>query len=123
MKVHLPTDCGNAPRIQIVGQFATDWAGQQLDQVTDWLHEEIVWEIVGEKTHEGPAAANEALPGEVPEELNVNAIITHGRLASCDGTLVYPNKVIEFSHVFRFASTGKTAKIKSIRTYLVEAAE
>ncbi|WP_258934340.1 hypothetical protein [Nesterenkonia pannonica] len=47
------------------------------------------------------------------------SIITHGLLASCDGYVETASGRIAFSHVFRFASTSKAAKIREVRTYLI----
>ena len=101
MDITLPDGCGNSPRMALVADFVRAWAsGEDLDQ---WLREDATWTVHG-VTGTGSA-----------QTLTVHSIITHGRLASCDGEL----DDLLFSHVLRFASTAKTAKIVEIRSYHV----
>lgn len=120
MEIKLPTDCGNAPRIGIVGDFAMNWATRDTEASSEWLAEDTTWTLIGGDTYSGPEAAREASPPFSPERVEVISIITHGRLASCDGYLEAGGKRISFSHVFRFASTSKTAKIAELRSYCLE---
>lgn len=120
MKTLLPTDCGNAPRISIVGEFVTNWAKSDTEAITAWLTDDVNWTIVGHETVSGEGAPGQVCPDGPTSYIEVTSIITHGRLASCDGFLDSDSGRISFSHVFRFASTSKTAKIREARTYLVE---
>lgn len=119
MEIKLPADCGNAPRIGIVGDFVISWAKSDLDAVSGWLADEVTWTLVGGQTHIGPAAAGEAKLPFTPQKVEVISIITHGRLASCDGYLETPGRRVNFSHAIRFASTSKAAKITELRTYCI----
>lgn len=65
----------------------------------------------------GSATTRACPPPWQPDRLEVLAVITHGRLAACDGVLSAGDKRLRFSHVFRFASTSKTAKVAEVRTY------
>ena len=120
MEIKLPTDCGNAPRIGIVGDFALHWATGDTEAVSDRLADEASWTLIGHVTHSGPAAAHEIHPPFTPERVEIISVVTHGRVASCDGYLEAGNRRLDFSHVFRFASTAKTAKIAELRSYCVE---
>jgi len=120
MKTVLPTDCGNAPRTTIVGEFITNWAKCDTDAMTAWLTDDVDWTIVGHETVSGEGVADRVCLDVTSSYLEVTSIITHGRLASCDGLLESESGQIFFSHVFRFASTSKAAKIKEARTYLVD---
>lgn len=120
MKTKLPTDCGNAPRIATVGDFVADWAKGDANAVATWLSEDATWTIVGKAVHSGDSVADRVCPAVSTEYLEVTSIITHGRLASCDGFLETDSGRIDFSHVFRFASTSKTARIKDARSYCIE---
>lgn len=122
MKTVLPTDCGNAPRITIVGEFVTNWAAGDTEAMTTWLAEGAEWTILGHETVRGEGVASRVCPEGKPHLLEVTSVITHGRLASCDGFLEADSGRVAFSHVFRFASTSKTGKIREARTYLVEGA-
>lgn len=120
MKIKLPTDCGNAPRIAIVGDFVTNWAQGATDAVAEWLMVDATWSLVGEGTHGGHDVAEKVRPNDSPEYLEVTSIISHGRLASCDGFFETVSARTYFSHVFQFVSTSKTARVKAVRSYLIE---
>ena len=120
MKIKLPADCGNSPRITIVGDFITCWAQGDMAAVGQWLTEDATWSLVGEGTYIGQDALDHVRPSAAPESVEVITIITHGRLASCDGFLETGSARMYFSHVFRFASTTKAAKIKDARSYYIE---
>ena len=120
MKFTLPSDCGNSPRMQIVGDFISSWVKGETEGVAAWLADDVAWTVVGDDTYEGPGAAEKTGPSFVPERGEVTSIITHGRLASCDGYLECGSRRLDFSHSFRFASTSKTAKIAELRSFCIE---
>lgn len=120
MQITLPTDCGNAPRIAIVGEFAANWATGETAAVAEWLTDDANWSLIGAGTHSGPEAAGQVIPQFLPDHVEVTSIITHGRLASCDGHLEAGERRISFSHALRFATTSKTAKIAEVRSYCIE---
>ncbi|SJM70235.1 hypothetical protein [Gulosibacter sp. 10] len=120
MEIALPADCGNAPRIGIVGDFAVDWARRKAAAVAERLAEDATWTVVGEASRSGASAVEASLPPFEPERIEVVSIITHGRLASCDGVLEGEERRLGFSLVLRFASTSKTARIAELRSYCIE---
>lgn len=120
MDITLPTDCGNAPRIGIVGEFAVSWATGDAEAVDDWLTDDASWTLIGEDVRTGSDAARTFHPPFSASRLVVLSIITHGRLASCDGYLDAGSRRLNFSHAFRFASTSKAAKVAELRSYCVE---
>lgn len=120
MEIKLPTDCGNAPRIGIVGDFVVNWAKGDTEAVSEWLADDASWTLVGGDAPRGPEATQELHPPVSPDRMEVNSIITHGRLASCDGNLEGGGRRIDFSHAIRFASTSKNAKIAELRSYCIE---
>ncbi|GFZ88041.1 hypothetical protein GNZ21_15095 [Nesterenkonia alkaliphila] len=119
MEIKLPADCGNSPRIGIVSDFAVNWAKGDAQSVSEWLTEDSVWTLVGGGSYSGPAAAEQVRPTFTPEHVEVVSVITHGRLASCDGYMETAGVRIDFSHVLRFASTAKTARIAELRSYCI----
>lgn len=120
MEIKLPTDCGNAPRIGIVGDFAVNWAKGDTAALSEWLADDVSWTLVGGHTHSGSEAAREVSPPFSPERVEVISVITHGRFASCDGYLEAGGKRIDFSHAIRFVNTSKTAKVAELRSYCIE---
>ncbi len=119
MEIVLPSDCGNAPRIGIVGDFAVNWAMGDEAAVSSWLLADTEWTLVGDGSYRGPDAGVSTFPAFKPERVELISIITHGRLASCDGYLEAAGKRVCFSHAFRFASTSKTAGIAELRSYCI----
>lgn len=103
----------------IVGEFVVNWAKHDTEALAEWLTDDAQWTIVGKESHTGGAAAADASPSIRPDRLLVLTVVTHGRLASCDGYLESGATRIDFSHVFRFAGATKTAKIAEIRTYSI----
>lgn len=120
MDLTVPADCGNAPRMGIVADVVSAWARGDHAALAEALAEDATWTIVGDRAHEGRDDAATVRPPVDPEAVEIASIITHGRLASCDGHLVTVGRRIDFSHVLRFAGAGKTAKIVEIRTYSIE---
>lgn len=120
MEITLPDDCGNAPRIDIVGEFTVNWAKGDADAVSGWLADDAVWTVVGKGSRSGTGAARASAPPFVPERVRITSIITHGRHASCDGYIEAGDSRIDFSHVFRFTGAAKTAKIAQLRSYCIE---
>lgn len=119
MKISLPPDCGNAPRMVLIGEFVENWAGGNADAVAGGLADDVRWTVIGKGTYTGPQSLEAAIPLSRPSRVEVHTIVTHGRLASCDGYLEKGASRVAFSHVFRFVSTSKTAKIAEIRTYMI----
>lgn len=122
MEIDLPTDCGNAPRMVIVGDFVANWAGGDADAVAEWLSDDVSWTLVGTDTYAGPDSSRAVWRRERPDRLVVQSILTHGRLASCDGYLETGTTRTAFSHAIRFAGAAKSAKVAEVRTYCIDTA-
>lgn len=119
MDIRLPSDCGNAPRIGIVSDFVVGWASGDLDVVAEWLSDDVIWDAVGRETFQGADSAKLMTPSFQPQLIEVRSVVTHGRLASCDGYFESDKERVDFSHALRFASTAKTAKLSELRTYMI----
>lgn len=120
MDIELPSDCGNAPRMLVVSDIVASWARGDADAVGEWLADDASWTVVGAATHTGSEAARAASPPMHVERLVVQSIVTHGRLASCDGFVQGGATRIAFSHAIRFAGAAKTAKVAAVRSYCIE---
>jgi hypothetical protein len=119
MKVVLPEGCGNAPRIGIVGDFVTSWAKRDSEALGEWLTDDASWAVIGQGTNGTEAITDFEGEADEPDLLEFTSIITHGRLASCDGIVVAGGRTLHFSHAFTFAGAAKTAKIRDARSYLI----
>ena len=122
MEIKLPTDCGNSPRIAIVGDFVANWAEGNTEPLSEWLTDEATWTVIGGSSERGLGATHAAAPPFVADRLEVFAIITHGRLASCDGYLAAGDRRLNFNHSFRFAGAVKTSRIAELRSYYIATA-
>ena len=63
MQITRPSDCGKAPGIAIVGEFAAKWAAGEATAVAEWLTDDASWSLIGAGTHSGPEAAEQVLGG------------------------------------------------------------
>lgn len=78
VEIKLPTDCGNAPRIGIVGDFAVNWAAGDTEAVTEWLSDSVTWTLVGDATHTGPESARAVAPPFSPRRVERSYCIARG---------------------------------------------
>ncbi len=118
METTLPTDCGNAPRVTIVSEFVRDWAAGDTASITPWLTDHTLWTLAGEPAHHGVESASEVCPDVTPDRLVIRSVVTHGRLAACDGYFHNGTQRTEFCHMFRFAGAAKTSTVAEIRTFV-----
>ena len=108
MDFQIPENCGNSPRMMIVAELARAWGQDDRSQLEEWLDPEASW-----NTYPGEVA-----PGFA--SLRLQNVVTHGRVGSCDGVAVRSDgSRIHFAHFFTFASTAKTARVRSVNSYVV----
>ena len=112
IEVEMPAGCGNAPRIFIVADFAGRWAAEDT-AIADMLAPECAWSVNGEPR---PAPAFPDLAGEAMR-VELRSVITHGREAACEGTLVNMDDALDFCHVLRFSGAAKSARVVEVRAY------
>ena len=119
--VDVPEDCGNAPRKIVIRDFLIALYQRDVGAVLAALHDSVQWEIVGSCQLEGPSEVDAWLTQQpAATELHVALVITHGTDCGADGTVVYAKgSQVRFHHVLIFAGHSKTAKIKQLRSYLI----
>ncbi len=104
----MPASCGNSPRMQIVAEIARAWGEEDQTYLEQWLLPDAEWHV-----HPGNSETGF-------QRLVLDNVVTHGRLGSCDGLAVGADgSTMRFAHFLVFASTAKTAKIRSITSYVV----
>ncbi|WP_372698011.1 nuclear transport factor 2 family protein [Arthrobacter sp. JSM 101049] len=118
MEVILPSGCGNAPRAVIVADMVSAWAAGETAAVRPWLDDHVTWTVMGGETLQGPDAVLRTVPSSPPERLEFLSVLTHGRMAACDGALVATGRRVGFCHMIRFTGAARTARIADVRTYL-----
>lgn len=121
MKLSIPKSCGNAPRHQIISSVLAAVFSWDESVITQWLHPEARWQIIGDRMLTGAGELKSWVDSLGSTQLlEFESILTHGREGSADGVLVdQQGTAVAFSHVFRFASTVKTAKILEVRSYFI----
>jgi ketosteroid isomerase-like protein len=100
--------------------FATCDIGLLLEHVTD----DICWNIVGHQTVEGKDAFGESLKEMLPGDkitVTIDKILTHGNLASLNGTIHEPgkSKTYAFCDIYEF-NGFKNARIKKLTSYVIK---
>lgn len=111
MKISLPSDCGNSPRMQLAADLAVAWAAGDNAMLEPWLADDFSHSTYG------------SFPEAEITEIAVLGAINHGRSASCDGYIDFGDSThprLRFSHVYSFSSTAKTGKVIEMRTYLID---
>lgn len=118
MEVETPATCGNAPRHEIIMGLLAALHGKDLAELRQWLAEDVVWEFPGEQALHGRDAVEQWVQAR-PETSRVLflSILTHGKEGSADGIFTSGGRETPFSHVLRFASAGKAAKLVGVRSY------
>lgn len=120
--VRMPNDCGNAPRKALIRDFTIALYRRNANDLMAWLKDNVLWEVVGSGVLAGIDEVQAWLLAEpATTELSVNTIITHGWECGVDGTIVRAGGLSAgFCHILLFAGAAKTAKIKEIRSYLID---
>ncbi|PAV30961.1 hypothetical protein CIL05_04400 [Virgibacillus profundi] len=124
LKVICTEDCGNAPKKQQLKDFNIAFAKNDLEFLMEYVTDDIIWNIVGEKQIKGKENFEEELRKmntDIAEELQMTNIITHGKTGAVNGVLRFDKKKnYSFCDVYTFSSAGKKAKIKEITSYVIE---
>lgn len=103
------------------------FATGNVDFIFENITEDVQWHIVGESMIEGKNAVKkmlEPMRDVVAEEYVTENIITHGNVASIQGTMIMPNKAgqkrtFAFCDVYKL-NKFKNGKIKELTAYIIE---
>jgi hypothetical protein len=116
-----PAGCGNAPRQLIIRNLTVALAERNQQQLTSLVDADVQWDIMGSATIDGLKNLIGDLAGQDRiDHIEIRSVLTHGREGSIDGIYTLHNRsTLAFSHVLRFASAGRTAKVTKARSYLI----
>ncbi|MDA2810533.1 nuclear transport factor 2 family protein [Nocardiopsis sp. RSe5-2] len=124
VQVTAAPDCGNAPRKQVLRDFAVAMAEHDTDSLLSAVADDVEWEIVGRRTVRGKADFAAAVAAGVDrraETLRMDSILTHGREGAVSSRLGLPGGGgLRCCDVYTFSGHGKTATIKRITSYWIE---
>lgn len=116
--------CGNSPRMEITANLVVAWALGEDAALSPWFADDVSHSVLGPTSVSQSEGSSDVLrsfraPGAVTD-LAVHGLLSHGKEAACDGTaILLDGPPVNFAHHFTFASAGKQAKLRTIRTYLV----
>lgn len=123
MKINIHTDCGNAPKKELIKEMTILFASYQVDQVKQFFADDIKWTLVGDKPIVGKEKFANALmnmSANKAKELTIHNIITHGKEAAINGEMkMQDGKTYGFSDFYEFTN-AKASKVKSITSYVLE---
>lgn len=114
--------CGNSPRMAITAELVVAWAEGDETTLTPWFADEVSHFVTGPSPARERHGAADILrsfraPGAVTH-LAVHGLLSHGKEAACDGTATLADgRLVDFAHHITFASAGKQAKVRAIRTF------
>lgn len=122
MKINCKENCGNAPLKEMLRDFNIAFGKGDVKNIADKLTDDVVWEMVGDRTLEGKdkvVAELEKMKEYTASELTIDHIITHGKVAACSGsfTMKEGGSKYAFCDVYDFDKSGKNALIKAMKSF------
>jgi hypothetical protein len=123
-KIIVEEDCGNSPRKLLLQELNIAFARGDVENILSYVTDEIAWESVGEKQLKGIENFRnelESLKQVEVAELKIENIITHGWIASANGTMhMKTGEKFAFCDVYAFNSATKNGKLKAIKSYCIQ---
>lgn len=124
LKVYCDEDCGNAPKKQVLKDFNIAYAKCDSESIIEQVTDNVIWHMVGDKHIQGKeqfAKELKRVGHEQATELHIEHIITHGNTGTVNGVLTFNHdRRYAFCDVYVFNSSAKHAKIKEIRSYVIQ---
>ncbi len=117
-------NCGNSPKMLLLRDFTIACARKDIGFCMEWLTDDIVWEMIGDKRREGHADVKEALNRISDydiQELQLENILTHGKAGAVNGAVVLKDqRVFSFCTVYNFKGHSKDAKLEKMTSYIIQ---
>lgn len=124
IQISVPSDCGNAPKKQVLRDYSIALAKQDKETVLSAVADGVEWEIVGRPIIRGKAdfaAFLDTILDQQATMLNVDTILTHGNEGAVNSSIEFSDtRRLRCCDVYKFSSHSKTAKIKHITSYWIE---
>ncbi|MED1605300.1 nuclear transport factor 2 family protein [Cytobacillus kochii] len=118
-----PKDCSNAPKKETIKEMIHAFARKDPSQVSHYLSEDIQWQRVNHQSIIGKESLFHFFANTENNHvlsLHIERIITHGKLASADGTYTMSDgSTFSFCHIITFTSAGKNT-INTVKTFLIK---
>jgi len=123
VKITIPFDCGNAPKILSIKDFNVAFAENNNTYIFEKVTSDIVWEIIGVKQIHGKenfASELKRLRSIEVKEFILTTVVTHGFNGAADGIMKFKDgTTVAFCDIYTFASSTNNAKIKKITSYVI----
>jgi len=123
MKLICEEDCGNAPKKQYILDFNIAFAKADISKILEMFDDDAIWDMVGSEVVKGKVAIKNELESMAFAEakvLEVENIISHGKLCSANGEMHHKDSKVAFCDVYTFSSHAKDAKIKTLKSYGID---
>ena len=123
MKLNIKADCGNSPKRELVKNLTIYFASYNLDQVKNYLEDNVTWTLVIDTPIKGMEQfikTLEKMSHNKASELTIHSIVTHGKEAAIHGDMLMEDgNNFGFSDFYEFTSV-KANKVKSIVSYVIQ---
>ncbi|GAA5037760.1 hypothetical protein GCM10011506_36150 [Marivirga lumbricoides] len=121
MKITCRENCDNAPKKLLLKEFNISFGKGDVQNILSYLAANIVWDMVGDKVIKGKDEVEkelEAMKEYTATEINIDHIITHGKIAACNGNYkMGSGSSYGFCDVYEFDNHSKIAKIRRMTSY------
>lgn len=118
-----PKDCSNAPKKETIKEIIHAFASKDPSRVSHYLSKDIQWDRVNHQLIIGKERLFHFFANTQDnnvQSLHIERIITHGKLASADGTYTMSDgSSFSFCHIITFTSAGKNI-INAVKTFLIK---
>ncbi|WP_080848904.1 hypothetical protein [Cytobacillus gottheilii] len=117
----LPKDCGNSPKKKIIQEILVAAARKDSSFILENSDENVCWNIVNKVNLQGKEKVGAYLQSNIViSQLELSAVITHGKQAAAHGQLTLANgDSYSFCHVIDFISAGKNV-LKNVTSYVIK---
>ncbi|QDP40369.1 hypothetical protein [Radiobacillus deserti] len=123
IKILCPADCENSPKKKVLKELIIAFSTKNSNTISKYTMKDICWNIVNDLTVQGNEKVAEVLENRITSkivQIEILNIITHGKTASVNGTIILEdNTIYSFCNVYTFVSAGKST-IKEITTYAIK---
>lgn len=120
LKTDIPEMCNDSPRRKLIVELNVGFAEGNAAKVMPFLSDAIVWEMANDKILYGFEEVSdflEQIEKYKADRLVIRSMITHGKMAACNGLLKYGDEEVHFADFYEFTSAG-SATIKKITSYI-----
>ena len=116
-------DCGNALKRALLRDYAVALAERNLADMLAVVAEDTEWGVVGRwrTRKDGFESTIDRLLGGEVVSLTLHSVLTHGDDGCVTGVMeMTGGRAIRFCDVYKFTGHSKTAKLKTITSFVVD---